>query len=368
MSEPARALVPSPVRIIGAGLIGGSLGLALSEAGVAVQVEDISPGTTALAVEMGVGSRADENAEAPALVLVAAPPDVTAEVVDRALRTWPEAIVADVASVRGAVLQRLREIARPEDLPRYIGAHPMAGREVSGVIAAQGDLFRGRPFVVVPHARTRSDALAVLRALGTELGSVVSVMDADAHDLAVAHVSHVPQVVASALAASLLEPDAAALDLAGQGVRDATRIADSDPRLWVEILCANGPAIAPVLARVRDRIDAVARALETTGEGAPRRTVAQTIADGNRGVRRVPGKHGGASDDFATLIVVIPDRPGALARLLLAVEEAGVNLEDLRLEHALGRKVGLAHVAVAQEHEERLTCELLERGWTVAGR
>lgn len=374
-------LVPAPVRIIGTGLIGGSLGLALTTAGVDVQVEDVSPGTTALAVEMGVGSVAGPDSPDPALVLVAAPPDVTAAIVARALREWPDALVADVASVKGEILAQLRQQCTPIELTRYVGAHPMAGREVSGVIAAQGDLFTGRPFVVVPHSGTKPEAVTTMRALGTELGSVVRVMDASAHDEAVAHVSHVPQVMASLLAATLLEPDAAALDLAGQGVRDATRIADSDPRLWVEILGANAAAVAPVLDSIRDRLGDVIEALDACraeardaapsapGNGpVPRRTVASVIADGNRGVSRIPGKHGGAGDDFATLVVVIPDRPGALASLLAAIQEIGVNLEDLHLEHALGRRVGLTHIAVEQEHEEHLTQELITRGWTVAGR
>jgi prephenate dehydrogenase len=365
------SLVRSPVRIIGTGLIGGSLGMALSRAGVEVQVEDVSPGTAALAVELGVGTLPSAEGPAPALVLVAAPPDVAAALVDRALRTWPDALVADVASVKSTVLEGLRLLAREEDLPRYIGAHPMAGREISGVIAARADLFLGRPFVVVPHARTVPEAVTVLRGLATELGAVPTTMDAAAHDTAVAHVSHVPQVMSSLLAASLLEPTETALGLAGQGLRDTTRIADSDPRLWVEILGANAGAVGRVLGGVRDRLDDVMDALATL-EGDPdpgtgsRRAVADLVAAGNRGVRRIPGKHGGATDAFATLVVLVPDRPGELARLLTEIGHIGVNLEDLRLEHELGRAVGLAHLAIDAAREDLLTRELTERGWRVA--
>lgn len=369
--SPVTTLVPSPVRIIGTGLIGGSLGMALSRAGVSVQVEDVSPGTTALAVELGVGTRATEADPDPALVLVAAPPDVTAEVTARALRTWPEALVADVASVKATVLEALRALVGTEQLTRYIGTHPMAGREVSGVIAARGDLFRGRPFVIVPHETTRPEATTAMKGLATELGSVPVVMDAAAHDLAVAHVSHVPQVLSSLLATTLLSPTENALALAGQGLRDTTRIADSDPRLWVEILGANAQAVAQVLGSARDRLDGVIGALESlAGDPDPaigsRRALADLVADGNRGVRRIPGKHGGAGDDFGTLTVLVPDRPGELARLLTEIGDIGVNLEDLRLEHTLGQRVGLAHLAVAAAREDLLTRELAERGWTVA--
>lgn len=365
------ALVPSPVRIVGTGLIGGSLGLALRRAGVEVQVEDTSPGTAALAVELGVGELPAADAPDPVLVLVAAPPDVASALVDRALRTWPQAIVADVASVKTTVLEGLRSRGRAEDLPRYIGAHPMAGREVSGVIAARADLFLGRPFVIVPHERTEPRAVTLLRALATEIGSVPTTMDAAAHDTAVAHVSHVPQVMSSLLAATLLAPGEAALGLAGQGLRDTTRIADSDPRLWVEILGANAGAVGEVLGRVRRHLDEVMTALETLrGDPDPgmgsRRALADLVAAGNRGVRRIPGKHGGATDAFATVVVLVPDRPGELARLLTEVGQIGVNLEDLRLEHELGREVGLAHIAIDAAREDLLTRELTDRGWRVA--
>ncbi|MEE1651205.1 prephenate dehydrogenase [Brachybacterium sp. J144] len=364
-------LVPGPVRIVGTGLIGGSLGMALRSADVPVQVEDVSPGTAALAVELGVGELPVDGDPDPALVLVAAPPDVAAALVVRALEQWPEAIVADVASVKSTVLDGVRALGRESDLPRYIGAHPMAGREVSGVIAARGDLFQGRPFVVVPHPGTRPEAVTALRAVAAEIGSVPTLLDAAAHDIAVAHVSHVPQVLSSLLAGSLLEPSESALGLAGQGLRDTTRIADSDPRLWVEILGANAASVREVLSGVRDRLDDVLSALDSLrGDPDPRtgsrRALASLIADGNRGVRRIPGKHGAGTDSFAVLAVLVPDRPGELARLLTEIGQIGVNLEDLRLEHELGRAVGIAHVSVDATREEMLTRELGARGWTVA--
>lgn len=369
-------LVPGPVRIIGTGLIGGSLGLALSAAGVDVVVQDVSPGTQALAVEMGAGRAPRPGDPDPALVLVAAPPDVAAQLAVEALARWPRAIVADVASVKTTVLAGIIAARRAGDLDedaltRYVGSHPMAGREVAGVIASRGDLFQGRPFVVVPHGSTRPEARAILRALAVELGSVPVEMDAATHDDAVALVSHVPQIMSSLLAATLVDGPEQALGLAGQGLRDTTRIAASDPRLWVEILGANAAAIGPVLRDVQERLDAVLRALSTL-EGDPdpgvgsRRALAGLIADGNRGVQRIPGKHGGAGDAFTTIVVLVPDRPGHLARLLTEIGQIGVNLEDLHLEHTLGKKVGLAHVSIERAHESLLTQALRERGWTVA--
>lgn len=381
--EDARAgaptLAPSPVRIIGTGLIGGSLGLALDRAGVDVQIEDASPGAESLAVEMGVGRRPAPGDAEPELVIVAAPPDVTARLVVDALVRHPAAIVCDVASVKATILEGVlaagpdgtRELG-PDDVARYVGAHPMAGREVSGVISARGDLFRARPFVVCPHPGTRPEAVRILRAVATEIGSVPLVLDAADHDLAVAHVSHAPQVVASLLGASLAGAPAGSLDIAGQGLRDTSRIAASDPRLWVEILCANAGALAPILRDMRERLDGVLGALadaespDADPRRAPRRAIASLIDDGNQGVRRIPGRHGGASETFARITVLVPDAPGELGRLLTEMGEAGVNLEDLVLEHTFGRRVGLAHVSVQRGSEALLTRALAERGWSIA--
>jgi prephenate dehydrogenase len=368
-------LLPSPVLVIGTGLIGGSLGLALGGAGVEVHVQDVSPGTTSLAVELGVGRVRRTGDADPALVVVAAPPDVAAALVAEALRTYPEALVVDVASVKRVVLEDLRRRAgageiSPSDLSRYLGTHPMAGREVSGVIAARADLFLGRPFVICPHGGTRRGAVARVRQIATELGSLPVVMEAARHDEAVARVSHAPQVLASLLATGLLDAEEQALELSGQGLRDTTRIAASDPRLWVEILGANAEALLPVLGTMQERLAGVSDALATMqGDPDPsvgsRRELARLIADGNRGVARIPGKHGSGTDAFATVSVMVPDSPGELARLLTETGQIGVNLEDLHLEHSLGQRVGVAHIAVIPSHEDLLTRELARRGWSV---
>lgn len=189
--------------IIGTGLIGGSLGMALGQAGWDVYVRDASPAALALAIELGVGREAAGDDPAPELVLVAAPPDVAAGLVADALRDYPGAFVADVASVKTRILDGVREHATKEQLTRYIGAHPMAGREVSGVISARSDLFQARPFVVVPHDTTASEAVSLLRHIAVDIGSVPVVMGPGDHDTAVAQVSHTPQILSSLLATAL---------------------------------------------------------------------------------------------------------------------------------------------------------------------
>lgn len=361
-----------PILVIGAGLIGGSIGMALAHAGLDVLVRDSSPGTTLLACELGAG-RQEERGDSPQLVVVATPPDVSARIVLEALEEFPEACVLDVASVKQHIAEEVLAGARARglDSSRYVGTHPMAGREVAGVVAARGDLFRGRAFVVVPTPATSPRSYALAKLLGIELGAAVVEIDPDAHDEAVAYVSHVPQIVASLLAGRLTSASEAALGLSGQGLRDTTRIAASDPRLWVEILSANAGRIAPILRALGEDLAALTQALEVLNEPDPqpgsRARIARAIASGNDGVARIPGKHGGGAENFCKLTVLVPDEPGELARLLGDMGEEQINLEDLHLEHSLGQRVGLAHVSVRRADEQRLTAMLEKRGWARAG-
>ena len=354
------------VRIVGTGLIGTSLGIALTRAGFRVSLVDPSPTAARLARDLEAGEIADEASDAPDLVVVAAPPDVAAQVVVAELARWPEAVVTDVASVKGAVADAVRDGGG--DLTRYVGSHPMAGREKSGAGAARGDLFDGRAWVVVPTETSRADAVDLVRQAATAVGAAVSVMGAAEHDAAVAVVSHMPQLAASLVAGRLRDVSDPAVALAGQGLRDVTRIAASDPRLWTQILAGNAAAVRDVLSALRTDLDEVIGALDQLADGDSRgalEVVNRTVGNGNVGVARIPGKHGAAPTAYETVVVVVPDTPGALGRLFTDMGEAGVNLEDLRLEHGLGQPFGLAEVAVVPSSLERLLEALDERGWRV---
>lgn len=358
-----------PVLVIGTGLLGASVGLGLRRHGVEVQLSDPSRTALALARDVGAGAPARHGDPEPALVVVAAPPDVTADVVRAALATHPHAVVTDVASVKGYVLDELR--AAGADLTRYVGSHPMAGRERSGPAAAVPDLFLGRPWVIADSGESEPAALLAVRSLAVDLGAVPVTMDAAEHDAAVAVVSHLPQLAASLVAARLRGLDEHALGLAGQGLRDVTRLAASDPALWTSILAANALAVRAVLVELREDLDRVVDALtsaalatgpEDVAPGALA-TIADSIAAGNAGQSRIPGKHGGAHRSYVVVTVLVPDSPGELARLLTDVGAAGVNLEDLQLDHAAGRPVGMASISVLPDREARLVEALRERGW-----
>ena len=367
------------VRVVGTGLIGTSLGLALSRTGALVSLDDPSTTACALARDLGAGVLAAEVTAAPAVVVVAAPPDAVAAVVVRELAAWPEAVVTDVASVKLAVLDEVSALGG--DLRRYVGSHPMAGRERSGAIAAQADLFEGRSWVVAPGPEAGEAATAAVRDLALAVGAAPTRMTPGAHDAAVAAVSHVPQVAASLVAARLRDLPDSAVALAGQGLRDVTRIAASDPMMWTQILAGNAPALRVVLEQLAADLDDVLQAVRQlddasvasgAGRAAPpgagrgsRAVLARAVASGNAGHARIPGKHGAAPTAYATVTVLVPDEPGALGRLLHDVGEAGINLEDLHLEHGIGAPVGLAELAVLPAAAEPLTTALLQRGWRV---
>ena len=379
-SQPGPVVAPTqpaatrgPVRIVGTGLLGASIGLALRALGVDVVLADPSRTTVLLARDVGAGRLPAPDDAPPRLVVVAAPPDVTGEVVVAELAAHPQAVVTDVASVKGAVIAALR--AAGADLTRYVGSHPMAGSERSGPTAARPDLFTGRPWVVVGTERSTGEAVLVVRDLVTDLGATPVLLDAGLHDEAVAVISHVPQIAASLVAARLRDADPAALDLAGQGLRDVTRIAAGDPALWTSILTANAGAVLPVLQALRSDLDEVIGALgqvaaaaraEGVGAGALG-VLAATIAAGNAGVSRIPGKHGGVRRAYDVVTVLVPDRPGELARLLADMGAAGINLEELAIEHAPRQPVGLASLAVLRGLGSALETELIARGWRVAG-
>ena len=356
------------VHVVGTGLVGTSLGLALSRLGDDVTLEDISPTHAALARDLGAGRLPDGPVE-PDLVVIATPPDVTALCVGEALRRWQTAAVTDVASVKGVVLDELR--ASGADLSRYCGSHPMAGRERSGAVSGRHDLFDGRAWVLTPTEETDPAVEGLVARVARSAGAAVSTLRPEGHDAAVAAVSHVPQLAASLVAARLEELDDAAVSLAGQGLRDVTRIAASDPLLWTQILAGNAPAVRSVLAELVGDLTVVLGALDelasSTDAPGARGTLARAIAAGNAGHARIPGKHGAAPTAYTTVRVIVPDEPGQLGRLFADIGTIGTNIEEFHLDHGLGQPFGLAEVDVVPGAAAGLAAALEDRGWRLHG-
>lgn len=345
------------VLIIGAGLLGASIGRALVDAGLRVHISDADRTHAIVAASRGAGIVADPIADDVGLVIVAVPPLAIPDVVVDALERYPNAIVTDVGSVKASVITKIEESGI--DLARYVGSHPMAGTQFAGPITAAPDLFRGRTWVITPTSHNPAWAVDRVVVMAQTCGAETKIMKASDHDRAVAEISHLPQIMASLTAALLGSVPRDDLTLAGTGIRDVTRIAASDPKLWRQIITSNKEQIQHLLQQVRSELDQLISSLD---DGA---AVEALIAKGRRNVRLLPGKHGRRNRAMQSVIVEIPDAPGALARLFAQIDAQGVNIEDLAIEHDPNHEIGYLAVQVEVGKAQALREAMIENGWHV---
>jgi prephenate dehydrogenase len=346
-----------PVVVVGAGLLGTSIGLALRRRGVDVGLRDINQTNLRIATGLGAGNL-DADAVQPQLVVVAVPPDHLADRIAEAL-AGTDAAVTDVGSIKAAPLQAVR-LRVPDQLGRYVGSHPMAGSERSGPFTASSALFDGRPWAVTPHDTADPHAVHLVVELARTCGATPVTFTPEEHDQAVARTSHLPHLLAALVAGRLIDAPRTHLALTGQGVRDVTRIAAGDPGMWQQIIGGNTAALTGLLHDVRADVD---RLLAALGDG-DRSSLAEVLDRGVAGTAVIPGKHGGPVRAETTLFVAVPDHPGELARLLADAGEIGVNIEDLRIDHDPAREYGLVELLVAADAVDHLQTSLEDRGWT----
>ena len=344
-----------PVEIVGAGLLGTSIGLACRRAGIETVLTDVAPEHVRTATGLGAG-RPRRDDDRPQLIVVAVPPDHLGEQVVAALRRT-DAVVTDVGSIKSAP-QRIVAAEAPELMERYVGSHPMAGSERSGPLAASAALFDGRPWAVTPEASSER-AIELVEELARVCGAVPVRLTPEEHDEAVARTSHLPHLLAVLVADRLAEAPASHLALSGQGVRDVTRIAAGDPGLWQQIVTLNAGALRTLLAEVREQLDVLHDAVAS----GDRTALGGLLARGVAGTRAIPGKHGGPAPETASVFVSVPDHPGELARLFADAGAAGVNIEDVHIDHDPGRPVGVVELVVAKDRAEPLQGSLESRGW-----
>ncbi|WP_030893467.1 prephenate dehydrogenase [Streptomyces sp. NRRL F-5053] len=361
--------------VLGTGLIGTSAALALSARGVRVHLGDREPERVRTAASLGAGTEGEPEGTVDLAVVAVPPAHIASAVADVQRRGLARGVI-DVGSVKGGPARELARLGG--DPASYLGSHPMAGSEKSGPLAASADLFEGRPWVLTPVGAgsqggrgTDTEVLNLALELIALCGAVPVVMEADAHDRAVALVSHMPQLLSSMVAARLESADETAVRLCGQGIRDVTRIAASDPGMWVDILSANPGPVADILAALARDLEGTVgalRSLESAQEGersAGAAGVEELLRRGNAGRVRVPGKHGQAPAVYESVIVMISDRPGELARIFADAGAAGVNIEDVRIEHATGQQAGYVQLMVEPGAVRALERELRERGWAM---
>lgn len=339
------------IRIVGSGLIGSSIALALSARGIKVTMVDIDPSAESLAQdlvgEVPTGLEVD-------LTLIASPVSTISEVIKREIEQGINLGFIDISSVKVNPVVEVSALGL--DMSRFLPTHPMAGREVGGAESARGDLFQGRPWII-DSTGVNPELLAAGLELIEACGAHLIDMPVSEHDSAVALVSHLPQILSSALAATLEGAPAEWLDLSGTGLRDTTRIAASNSKLWREIISANSQAIRPLLERVIAELSDLSTSLENPD------SVEEFIKSGNRGRSMIPGKHGGAARNYTFLPVVIEDKPGQLAALFDECAAAQVNVEDLTIEHSPEQFTGLITLALSKSDAEKLHGHLVKQGW-----
>jgi prephenate dehydrogenase len=341
--------------VIGLGLIGGSIALALREAGWHVTGDDIVPGRADEAKTRDVVDATGLDADA-SLTFVAVPVLAVADQVKRALAE-SAGVVTDVGGVK-------RSITDAVDDPRFVGGHPMAGSELDGLDGADGAMFSGAVWVLTPVASTADATFAQVASVIAELGAEVVAMAPERHDEVVAVVSHLPHLTAATLmgvAADRAEEHAALLRLAAGGFRDMTRVASGQPDIWLDICAENRPAIVSALDLLIGRLGEMREIVSTDARddlfGRLQRA---------RDARTNLPIHAAHPEELAEVRIPIPDRPGAAAEIFTLAAELGVNIASFEVVHLAESNVGVAVVLVDADVADLYRGGLLARGFRPA--
>jgi len=343
----------SRVRIVGSGLIGTSIGLGLVQRGVLVEMVDSAPESQSLANDLVGGVVVSE----PQLVIFALPTSKLSVVIAREIQLNPNSTFMDVGSVKNEVVLQVKTFSGLSK--RFLPTHPMAGREIGGAGSARADLFQGRSWILTPSADLEPSSKNLVLELISLLGATAIKLSAADHDRAVAKISHLPQIAASLVAKQLTGTPAEWMELAGQGLRDTTRIAGSDESLWKEIIFSNRTELQELLINLQNDLQAMIASLDDPEK------IAQLIAAGRAGKATIPGKHGGVAREYSYLPIVIDDKPGQLGAIFNECAAMDVNVEDLNIEHSPGQLSALITLALSQSDAEKLSSHLSSIGWNV---
>jgi prephenate dehydrogenase len=343
------------VKIVGAGLIGTSIALALSSKNISIQMVDKDAQSERLANDLVGGNLIAD----PDLIIVSASIDANLDLILQSLKSNPRSIVLDIASVKSNLLDEVAKLS--DNAENFISSHPMAGREVSGAQSARSDLFVGRAWIGITATTTSDLARDLLTELVSICGSSLYWLSAKEHDQTVAAISHLPQVLSTALAYTLDKEEVKSINLSGQGLRDLLRLSGSNPKLWSELLLANKEVLNFYLTAINQSISLVQQSLLNND----RKSLEDIFSIGNKVYKSIPGKHGGQSRNYSYLPIVIQDQPGQLARIFDECAKIKVNIEDLSIEHSPGQQTGLITLALNENDAEKLSNHLQTSGWNV---
>jgi prephenate dehydrogenase len=340
-------------RIVGSGLIGTSIGLGLVQRGVQVHMVDSDVKAQSLANDL-VGGVSISH---PDMVVLAMPTSQLTAVIREENQLNPQSTFIDVGSVKNEVVLHVHRISGLSK--RFLPTHPMAGREIGGASSARADLFQGRSWILTPSADVDPASRALVLELIALLGATPIELSALDHDRAVARISHLPQIASSLVAKQLAGTPPEWMELAGQGLRDTTRIAGSDESLWKEIIYSNRSELQQLLINLQNDVQSMIDSLEDPQE------IAHLIAQGRAGKALIPGKHGGKAREYFYLPIVIDDKPGQLGAIFNECAAMDVNVEDLNIEHSPGQLSALITLALSQSDAEKLSTHLTSIGWNV---
>ena len=343
--------------IVGTGLIGASVGLAAREAGVGeVRGWDIDPDALAAASGRGAVDAAGSLGEAVSgatLVVVAAPvAALPAQVAAVLAATNDGTTVTDVGSTKTPVTRAVSD-------GRFIGGHPVCGSEAHGAAHATGGLFRGATWFLTPDATTDPERYRNLHGFVASLGAVPVAVDPQAHDRLVALTSHLPHALANVLlnqAGSSRIDGHEPLAAAGGSLRDMTRVAGANPRIWVDIFLDNADALAAALAEHRRRIEQLEHALAAGDAGF----LARWIGEASDNRRRMLADAYEQPGTLQRLRVHVPDRPGVLAGITQALGAERINIEDFELQHLSRERGGTLTLLIGAEDEAERARAILE--------
>ena len=341
------------VRVVGSGLIGTSIGLGLIQRGVAVEMIDADPISASLANDLVGGAKVAD----PELVVLAMPTSQLSMVIEDEIALNPNSTFIDVGSVKGEVELKVKTISALSR--RFLPTHPMAGREIGGAASARADLFQGRSWILTPSQDLEQSSKDLVLELINLLGATPIELSAADHDRAVAKISHLPQVAASLIAKQLTGTPAEWMELAGQGLRDTTRIAGSDEALWKEIIYSNRVELRQLLINLQNDLGSMIDSLDDPEK------IAALIAAGRAGRALIPGKHGGKAREYSFLPIVIDDKPGQLGAIFNECAAMDVNVEDLNIEHSPGQLSALITLALSHSDADKLSSHLSSIGWNV---
>jgi prephenate dehydrogenase len=348
------------VAVLGVGLIGGSIGLAAkSRLDAEVRGFDPDPEVIARATDSGaLDAFADSAADAVAgadIVFCAAPVGALSALVAEALAATDDAAVTDVGSTKRDLIAGLPA----EGAERFIGGHPLAGAETSGVENARAELFEGARWYLTPTERSSGVHYDRLQRLVADLGARPQAIDPEAHDRVMATVSHLPHVLANVLvqeAAFALTEESERLPEVGPSFRDTTRVAGANPGIWPDIFASNREAVAAEIDAVAARLGEAAALLRAGDADAVRDWHRAALEDRRR---LLEGELVGG--ELHQLRVGVENRPGTVAEIALALGRAAVNIEDMALYPAADMRTGAISIWVAGQEEAKRAAEVVRR-------